>query len=189
MKTISALIAAIGAFGAISVPAQSLTWYWTAFENGTQLGSGQFITSDTYTGYAVAGTTWASPSPSGTVPFYTITSASGTFDGQTISGVLTDGTDGEDNYLFISPNLWAGYNMDAGGIVFDLNGNANDWVDLYSWQGNVAIDDNSNGTGVTTYNDSTTGFTLSNVAPTPEPSTMALSGLGLASLLVFRRRK
>jgi len=79
--------------------------------------------------------------------------------------------------------------MDAGGIVFDLNGNANDWVDLYSWQGNVAIDDNSNGTGVTTYNDSTTGFTLSNVAPTPEPSTMALSGLGLASLLVFRRRK
>jgi hypothetical protein len=38
------------------------------------------------------------------------------------------------------------------------------------------------GTGVS-------GFSLLQVAPVPEPSTMALAGLGAAALLIFRRRK
>jgi len=33
------------------------------------------------------------------------------------------------------------------------------------------------------------GFAVSAVAPIPEPSTFALAGLGLAGLLIFRRRK
>lgn len=33
------------------------------------------------------------------------------------------------------------------------------------------------------------GFSVAAVAPIPEPSTFALAGLGLASLLIFRRRK
>jgi len=33
------------------------------------------------------------------------------------------------------------------------------------------------------------GFSVSAVAPIPEPSTFALAGLGLAGLLIFRRRK
>jgi hypothetical protein len=34
-----------------------------------------------------------------------------------------------------------------------------------------------------------TGFNLSPVAPVPEPTSMALAGLGAAALLIFRRRK
>ena len=34
-----------------------------------------------------------------------------------------------------------------------------------------------------------TGFTVGSAAVVPEPSTFALAGLGLASLLIFRRRK
>ncbi|MEY4388044.1 MAG: motif, partial [Verrucomicrobiota bacterium] len=33
-----------------------------------------------------------------------------------------------------------------------------------------------------------TSFAVSAVAPVPEPSTFALAGLGLAGLLIFRRR-
>jgi hypothetical protein len=39
--------------------------------------------------------------------------------------------------------------------------------------------------GSTTY----AGFTVAGVAVVPEPSTFALAGLGLASLVIFRRRK
>jgi hypothetical protein len=33
------------------------------------------------------------------------------------------------------------------------------------------------------------GFSVFNAVAVPEPSTFALAGLGLASLLIFRRRK
>jgi len=46
---------------------------------------------------------------------------------------------------------------------------------------------NPNGTPINSAN--TQLYLLSNVAPTPEPGTMALAALGGASLLLFRRRK
>jgi len=183
------------AISTLALHAQTnLTWYWTASQGGTNIGSGEFVTASTYDGYAVPGTTWASKSNSGTVPFYAITSVSGEFNGLAISGVLTNGTDGESGFLFIAPNLWTnnvkGFNMDSGGVAFYLNGNTNSWVDLYSYQNNGAIDDNSEGTGnLITYNDATTIITVSDVQPVPEPSVLALFAAGgFGGWTLFRRR-
>src|SRR5579863_9483123 len=123
------------AVSALAIQAQTnLTWYWTVSQGGTEVGAGEFITADTYSGYAVPGTAWASASSSGTVPFYTVTSASGEFDGLAISGILNNGTDGASDFLFIAPNLWTnnvkGFNVENGGLTFYLNGNTNAWIDL-----------------------------------------------------------
>ena len=55
------------------------------------------------------------------------------------------------------------------------------------WVGNSAVFQGNLVTGANPPN--TTAIPTFSVAPVPEPSTFALAGLGLAGLLIFRRRK
>ena len=53
----------------------------------------------------------------------------------------------------------------------------------------VAWEDRAAGTSGADFNYNDLSFTMSSTAPVPEPSSMALAGFGLASMLILRRRR
>jgi len=122
------------------------------------------------------------------------------YDGSSLVGNLIPFTAGGAGVFNVALNIddptdgnpWNG----VGSTVIDLFVNGN-LINSYT-KGGGGYTDNymtlvggwgyNNGTGYTT---ATTTFDnlLVEVAPVPEPATIALAGLGLAGLLIFRRRK
>jgi hypothetical protein len=137
-------------------------------------------------GWSSSGTFIGSPTAPGT---WTVTGASGTFNGTNITGVCPQGTC---NSAFVYDNLyfWPGPpNVDNSGIVVTLaNG---DWVNFCYDPPNCAL---PGGYAALNYNPNS-GYTYFNAdtvnfgQPVPEPGTLALLGTSLLGLAgVVRRR-
>lgn len=186
MKKTKTLAVLLLAGAAVSTQAQtSLTWDWTyqpiAF-NGP--ASGTLTTQSTLSTNAT----------SGAVGFL-ITGITGTWDGafsgpNTITSLVAPSPDNDDMLLSANTNLWQ---LSDYGVGFDISNGQS--VDIFS---------GGNGTGPTyvdftancyvTYDEVGEGGTYANkfeateVSPVPEPSTLALAGLGMAACLILRQR-
>jgi hypothetical protein len=112
---------------------------------------------------------------------FLVTGISGTFDGAAITSLLTVGSccapPNNDNLLFLS----GGPLLDEGGIAFSTSAGAD--FNLYYGGINGLMQMAS-----TPYADIATPGAGYGVFAVPEPSTVALFGIGLTSLLFLRRR-
>ena len=93
---------------------------------------------------------------------------------------------------YLAPTDWNGPiitltspSSDLSSVTLDSSTTVNFSSSMWSWSGNQ-IDINWEGMSFSAGNTVTFDY---NVAPTPEPSTLALAGLGGLGLLLFRRRK
>jgi hypothetical protein len=162
-----------------AAPASALTWSFSFADAGGDSASGQLITSNTG-------------------PDYLITSISGTFDGQTITG-LNGSYAGPDN-IFYS----AGPYVSFGGWSFNLAGGPTAQVNV--WYGNANGFNGFNGVnywldinppdvaGIGPNAGPLTSFLVTeaaSVTAVPEPSTWAMLLLGFAGIgfMAYRRKQ
>jgi len=126
------------------------------------------------------GWTWGSINGTGTNLFATTTGTGG-FSGNGGTSFLLAGSSGGASYQMIAIgwNASAGANPFSGYTSLDLG-----WSCPFTYLTGATITDPNGGTPF-----SGTGMNQFGVAPIPEPSTIALAGLGGLSLLLFRRRK
>jgi len=185
LKRIS-VIAALVLFGA-AAPAGTITYNWTFTGNDSITGSGTLTvdTTDTSSSDGFTG--------------YLITDATGTIDGQTITGVLAPYSNDNNNLLGDGSTI--DNEISGNAPLFDNfgNGNVNGvslttaadstygftfYSDPFSAPGEYAVSGNeNNGTQIVGANGP---FTLTDA---PEPGTLALAAFGTGAWLKFRRRK
>jgi hypothetical protein len=197
-NTILAIVIAAGLTsfeGSANAQTSPLTWNWNLTDATTQesLGSGQFVTDGTLLNGDVWLNGWQN------VDYYQINSISGNYLGVTITGLI--GAPYDNKYI-----VFQNSNVDYQGIGFTtaapFPNSRGDWGN-FTYENISTKNINPGNNLVTLYNnyidgwapndsDNTLfndGVTFTVTAPTPEPSTYALFGLGALALVVaFRRR-
>jgi hypothetical protein len=189
-KTIIAGIAAC-AIGLVSAQAQGTFNFNNYSQNGgagspvTIQGSGQYIGSDYMAGFFyMAGTV---NDLNAFQAGATLSTAATPFFGATGGGPLVDGAGLFDGGEGVIPGAPGTYTIQ----VIAWTGGANyNTATIRGGSSLLQVVTVTQG-GTTPNNNLTTlaPFTVAPVAVVPEPSTFALAGLGLASLVIFRRRK
>ena len=188
------------ATGLMAAPTTSLYYFALFYSTSSSLigGSSAAITGVTAATYAFNDSNWNYLNP-GTISGYVTGGAIGT---NTASGKFSVGPVDPTTGAVITPNVTPAYFVVVGwsSAIGTTVGQLESWYSnptVTGWIGESAVS-----AQITPGNPTTTppgtpspvftpamAFTMGEYVPTPEPSTIALAGLGGLALLAFRRRK